>query len=263
MSFTTPVEIDTELARLIFPRDRALARAGQYRKLAQDQADRGADLSSARSIRQADEYSEEARKLTLQIIPLRKLYTGWNRYFLVTNTGGHVHRNQECTTCYPTTQYHWITSLSDCDESELVAQYGELACTVCFPNAPVYKGFNDGTSAIARYTAAEKAERARIKAEKAAVKAAKTLDPPIRVSRHGGESLHLSDRIETVAAAKSWIKGTIDDQIIYGYNLDARSVADGVFALQTALAVKGIDIEPLIAKWTKAAQKARKGGSVP
>lgn len=60
---------------------------------------------------------------------------GWNRYYLVID--GHVHRELRCSTCRPTTFYSWLTDLADCDESEMVAEYGEVACSVCFPEAPV------------------------------------------------------------------------------------------------------------------------------
>jgi hypothetical protein len=63
---------------------------------------------------------------------------GWTRAFLVvTNGQGHVHRSQGCSTCYPTTQFHWVTALSGHDEAEIVEAAGERACTVCYPSAPV------------------------------------------------------------------------------------------------------------------------------
>lgn len=61
----------------------------------------------------------------------------WNRYFLVKQANGHVHRGTHCTTCFLGTQYGWLTNLSDCDEGQMIEEYGEHACTVCFPNAPV------------------------------------------------------------------------------------------------------------------------------
>lgn len=259
--FTTPVEIDTEIARLIPIFTRAQYRAESTRNQIAQAVDNPKRYFYVDVPRLQDQLIEQDEEVAIAYAPLAALeakYTGWNRYFIVTNTNGHVHRSQHCTTCYPTTQYGWIPSLSDCVEADLVAEYGELACTVCFPDAPTYKGFGDGTSAIARYTAAEKAERAAVKAEKAAAKAAKTLNQPVRVRRHGGSNV-FTDRIETVAAAKSWIKGTIDDVIIYGYALSPGYVAEGVKALTEALAEKGVDAAPLIEKWTKAAQKQARG----
>lgn len=66
---------------------------------------------------------------------------GWRRYFLVTNPGGHVHRGMQCSTCYATTAYRWLIDLADCDETAMVEQYGETACTVCFPDAPTMPGW--------------------------------------------------------------------------------------------------------------------------
>lgn len=66
---------------------------------------------------------------------------GWRRYYLVTSSNGHVHRERNCSTCYFNTQFAWLTDLSDCDEDQMVEAYGEKACTVCFPNAPVHPAF--------------------------------------------------------------------------------------------------------------------------
>jgi hypothetical protein len=61
----------------------------------------------------------------------------WTRAFIVTNANGHVHRSMHCSTCFPTTRYHWLTEMSDHDEAEIVEKAGQDACTVCYPSAPV------------------------------------------------------------------------------------------------------------------------------
>jgi len=71
--------------------------------------------------------------------PLRAAYTGWKRYFIV--QGGHIHRGRSCESCYPTTRYGWLADMSGCDETKMVAAYGETACTVCFPDAPTMEGW--------------------------------------------------------------------------------------------------------------------------
>lgn len=123
------------------------------------------------------ELTAELKALVEQAAPYADEYSRrpWKRYFLVTNQNGHVHRGMHCSTCFPTTTYGWLVELADCDERAMVAEYGEQACTVCFPDAPTFKGFGDGTSAVARRTAAEKAERAAEKAERARVKAEKAI----------------------------------------------------------------------------------------
>lgn len=60
---------------------------------------------------------------------------GWPRAFLV--SGGHVHRSMSCSTCHPTTRFHWMTNYSGKTEDDIVGDAGERACTVCYPSAPV------------------------------------------------------------------------------------------------------------------------------
>jgi len=79
-------------------------------------------------------------ELGLQNVVVRNAeacYTGWSRFFLVTNSGGHIHRDQSCTTCFPTTQYGWLYELSGLTEAEAVEEYGEILCSICYPSAPV------------------------------------------------------------------------------------------------------------------------------
>lgn len=254
----TPAEIDTVLAENWGQQARLTAQINHDRPLTDPK------FGMRTVVQASDRIAENTvalRKLQDAARPFETEFTvrgGWHRYFVVRNAGGHVHRSMHCNTCYPTTTFGWLPELSDCDEAAMVAQYGEMACTVCFPDAPTFKGFGDGTSALARYSADEKAERAKAKADRDAKKAAKTLDTPVRVSRYNTDvkaiNIH-TDRIETVAAAKSWIKGCIDDTLTYHYNLNAEAVADGTARLTDALAAKGIDVAPMIAKWTKAASR--------
>lgn len=60
-------------------------------------------------------------------------YTGWNRYFLVVSSAGHVHRSMNCSTCYPTTAYSPVVSLSGHEDDEAVAALGNHLCSTCFP----------------------------------------------------------------------------------------------------------------------------------
>jgi hypothetical protein len=94
---------------------------------------------------------------------------GWTRAWLVLNTGGHVHRTMACRTCFPSTQFAWLTQLSGHDETEIVDQAGKAACTECYPSAPVEVRNRPSRiktpDQLARET--EKAERAKAKAAKA------------------------------------------------------------------------------------------------
>lgn len=71
--------------------------------------------------------------------PLEDLYTEnqWSRFFLVQNTGGHIHSSMNCSTCHITTQFGWLPNLSGLTEADAVAAHGPLLCSVCYPTAPV------------------------------------------------------------------------------------------------------------------------------
>jgi hypothetical protein len=61
----------------------------------------------------------------------------WSRFFLVQNTGGHIHSSMQCSTTFPTTQWAWLPSLSGLGEDAAVEQEGPRLCSACFPSAPV------------------------------------------------------------------------------------------------------------------------------
>jgi hypothetical protein len=185
LTSATPVEIDTFLAANWEEQakaNRKLAWAkSAVRRIAGQKQDRRTELWNGTLTEAIDRCSEiaqvsgyagnqangalddlldarnELETLTEEAIPYEAEYTRrpWNRYFIVRNSNGHVHRERNCSTCYSTTVYGWIVELADASEEALVAEYGELACTVCFPSAPTFKGFGDGTSAIARFTLTE------------------------------------------------------------------------------------------------------------
>lgn len=128
----------------------------------------------------------------------------WKRYFLVTNNNGHVHREMNCSTCFFSTEYSWLVNLSDCNETEMVEQYGEMACTICFPAAPSMKGWGE-------YNKRQKAERAAVKA---AAKAEKEVG---YVFDADGKMLFKTERAASIEMVQA---------LVYSIELD-RDVADG------------------------------------
>lgn len=178
----TPVEIDTALAGLFEQQQRhtmrafdLLARQRQHRNFGRK--DWAAELED--DIARERELAEEFR---LKAVPYEaefKRRGGWARYFLVTNSNGHVHTSLHCQTTFPTTTFRWLIDLADKTEEELVAEWGEMACTICMPSAPAKKGFGDGTSTYARRTAEEKAERQRERDERQRKARAKELEEPV------------------------------------------------------------------------------------
>lgn len=71
--------------------------------------------------------------------PLEAEYNAapWSRFFLVNNTGGHIHSSLSCSTCHITTSFSWLPELSGLSEKDAVDAHGAILCTVCFPSAPV------------------------------------------------------------------------------------------------------------------------------
>ena len=99
----------------------------------------------------------------------------WTRAFLVINSNGHVHNGMNCSTCYDSTRYEWLTAYSAADETEIVEAAGEMACTVCYPSAPA-EVLNRPANLISKTRAekdAAKAQRAAEKAEREAKRKAK------------------------------------------------------------------------------------------
>lgn len=221
-----------------------------------------------------EENRKEVADLSARIKALREAtepYTaefrargGWNRYYLVTNGNGHVHRETYCRTCFPTTNYAWLVELADCDEAAMVQEYGEQACTVCFPTAPTMKGFNDGTSTYARRTQAEKDARQAEKDVRAAAKAAKTLEPHLRF-----QGMHSwGSGVETVAGAKQELRAAIEARLMKdqpdgwkyaGCNAEAGEKAIKVEAdARHALDAKGVTAEEVAKIEANVAKKLKK-----
>jgi hypothetical protein len=99
---------------------------------------------------------------------------GWTRaYLVVTNGQGHVHRTTSCSSCYPTTQFVWLTELSGADEQEIVDQAGERACTHCYASAPVALRLDRPTQLFSEDEKRRQAERDERAAKKAAAEAEK------------------------------------------------------------------------------------------
>lgn len=168
----TPGEVDTELARLygeiaLLDTRRTSEEDFVDREIARYEFNRGFSGTVSRSEREetlarwaeersngtlsirarqtlehwdrAQRYADQADSLRAQMQPYNEEFErrgGWTRAFLVTNAGGHVHKDMNCSTCFPTTRYHWVTEMSGRDETEIVDAAGERACTVCYPSAP-------------------------------------------------------------------------------------------------------------------------------
>lgn len=108
----------------------------------------------------------------------------WNRAFLVKNSNGHVHSTQDCSTCFESTSFAWLTEFSGADEAEIVEAAGETACTVCYPSAPA-EVLNRPTTIVT----AEKAAKEAAKAEREAKRAEREAKRKANAPTASGESL--------------------------------------------------------------------------
>jgi hypothetical protein len=257
LSEMTPVEVDTELFRIwqelhiIRARIKAIlkdmnskytfgAKRGQLRY---PEGDRMRAQFEGHLVK----YEAQVEALRAEASPFEAEFSRrpWLRYYRVTNGNGHVHREMDCRTCYPTTEFAWEVELADCDEAAMVTEFGEKACTVCFPDAPALPSFNGPGR---RDREAQEA-RAAEKAAKLAAKQAKLLVEPVHIH-------HTSWPVTTIAAAKQEIRDAIRYTAYYG-DPDGKHAED-VKTLTAALVAKGIttdEVKTIIQRARKAAAK--------
>lgn len=98
------------------------------------------DFSPARYfLAEREKLLATARELADEAKPLNDQYERerWSRFFLVTNSNGHIHESMHCSTCYPRTMFAWLPELSGLTEADAVGAHGPHLCSVCFPTAPV------------------------------------------------------------------------------------------------------------------------------
>jgi hypothetical protein len=262
LSTQTPVEIDTVLYENWLEQGKWYAYALSAAKTIERyeaQAAKGKlmpwevhDLGAAED--RLEEYKANIAQLREAAAPYQAEYRRrpWKRYYLVTNSNGHVHRGMNCNTCFPTTQYAWIVDLADCDEAVMVEEYGEKACTVCFPDAPSLAAFNGPGR---RDRAAVEARQAE-KAARQAAKQAKLLNEALRLPDPHNPA-RTEYPITTIASAKQQIRDDIyrkayasDPQIIE--RLDQR-LATLTEALLATGRVTQDEIDTIIARARKKA----------
>ena len=133
---------------------------------------------------------ESARKkifeVGCQILDLNEIYDQdpWTRAFLVIASNGHVHSSMDCNTCFPTTRYNWLVQYSNDEESTIVEDAGQDACTICYPSAPA-----DVLNRPSRIVTADKIAKAEAKAERDSKKAARIAKEKANAPTASGEFL--------------------------------------------------------------------------
>lgn len=206
----TPVEVDQQLAEIygeyyrkiseidrvdgmmknyekrLDPKDRFYRDNEYYKKQNKEGFDR---QQAAKVILEA-----EAAAILDKAVPFEDEYIRrgrWTRAFLVENTNGHVHSSTSCSTTYSTTRHAWLPQYSGSDESKIVDDAGEAACTVCYPSAPI--------DVLKRKTRIELPERKAARIEKEAAAAIKAQKDAVKsIFTPDGKPLKLEDTYNSV-----------------------------------------------------------------
>lgn len=259
----TPVEIDTVIAGIYVRYYQAMskatdlaARIERIKNTIDQYAGRAYQPYSQADVHAAETNAAAAFAAAAEVLAETRPYNqefsrrgGWTRFWLVDNTGGHVHSSMHCNTCFPTTQFVWLPEFSGADEASVVEKAGESACTICFPSAPVdVLKRRSQIEAPARRAARE--ERERKAAERAAKQAAKAI-PTVKITTQGS----WTEKIETIAAARS----RLTDHYQYTEHLHWKEfITAGLDDLVAAIATKeGKDAATVTAEARKRAAKRR------
>lgn len=232
----TPAQIDTDWARISAEISKAAADINHLVSTIERYSDSGSSyyINRIPELREKLAAAEAAeRAASAKLAPHRAEWAargGWTRYFLVDNANGHVHPSTSCSTCFPTTQYAWLTEQSGLTAAELVELAGEKACTVCFPWAPV--------DVLSRSTKLEAPERkaARLEREKAAAaraaRKAKNAIPETLVYTQGDRH---PEKLTTLTAAKGRLTDHIQYVEVFGWK---EFITGGMDDLVQAIATK-------------------------
>ncbi len=153
----TAAQIDEFWQHLMFEQQMKESDARSYLALVEKEKKRGG--RHVKTYKQnAAEAQAKADRANVAQEPFRKVWAdrgGWERVFLVTNTNGHYHRSQSCSTCFPTTSFAWVPEMSDKTQEEAIVHAGHMACTVCWPDAPTLPAYQ---AAVAQHDAEEAAK---------------------------------------------------------------------------------------------------------
>jgi len=132
----------------------------------------------------------EISAVNVEIAKLNKIYNQdpWTRAFLVLASNGHVHSSMDCNTCFPTTRYNWLVQYSNDEESTIVEDAGQDACTICYPSAPA-----EVLNRPSRIVTADKIAKAEAKAWRDAKKAEKIAKEKANAPTKSGEFLYFKN----------------------------------------------------------------------
>lgn len=192
--------------------------AGTYEEAAAATVSKWDAERFAKALAEVDRLGATLAQIDIEIAELSACYRDyyWNRAFLVKASNGHVHKSQDCSTCFDTTEFAWLPELSGADEDEIVEAAGETACTICYPSAPA-EVLNRPTTILTADRLAKEAARAAREAAKAEREAKRRAKAPTA----SGEPLRLpsewSDRWEEIQTERTAISEWYSAQDMIGW----------------------------------------------
>lgn len=132
----TPAEIDTRIAAIAVRRSEIEMGFQRAEYVITNRY--ASDESIAKAQADVKALNAELADLIDEVAPLNAAYRAqrWTRYYLVTNSNGHVHTSTECETCFADTSFGWLTQFSGTEQDEMGKLSGMDACARCFPNLP-------------------------------------------------------------------------------------------------------------------------------
>lgn len=218
----------------------------------------------------------EANEIRIRIANLNAIYLQhkWTRAYLVTNSNGHVHKNQNCSTCFASTNYLWLTQYSGSPEEDIVSDAGQDACTVCYPSAPA-EVLNRPSVIVTQEKLekeARKAERAEAKKVREAkrIASAPTVDGSELLVSDGWKKQNGDFRVEelkTERTARIWYVDKAENLALYDTKPEdeVAVIKESLEKILSALAGKhGVsvddvraDLDKKVAKRVKDVLKAR------
>lgn len=248
LAHLTPQQVDTVLAANWQAQARVMSRIQSAQSAADRYAKSGLTALATREQGEVKAFQASLSRMVAEAQPYEAEYARrrWHRYFLVTGGDGHVHRDRSCHTCFPTTTYAWLVTLSGCDERAMVAEYGTDACTACFPDAPVLARQLGAVSKTQRERAAARTAREAKRAAAAAKAAEKAIASP--------DGTPLKDQngwtVRTVSAARHELVSALGTAVLRpAHNPEYQAAcAAAATRLAAALAAKtGTSVETVTA----------------
>lgn len=190
----------------------------------------------------------------------------WSRFYLVCNSNGHIHSSVNCSTCYDTTQYVWLTNLSGLDEVDAVQAEGEVLCTICYPSAPVAwtNGISRRDKEAKAQREAEKAERQRKKAEKSLSLNGDVVSISVSTDEQVKRSHGRWKEFKTLRSAELWLveaytyqvaQALPEDKQWWFYAPDAYSIANVEYIIDLYAQKTGTTTDEVIVNALKKAGK--------